>query len=536
MAEGAVGAQSFRVLLLVLVVAFALLCAWKGTGPVVGGAVGALALAAADRPGIERFIVGGGRRRPQPKGYDDKETCLARRQWFPNRKAVWKYIGGVRDWAEAKARIVDTWTPVERKTGDVSVLGGLPSVKRRVARFRNGPEALERTLRWFYNSHKVGLFVRIRGGQLEEFCAFNNPAYRNPMAEELGRMGEKGPEKQEQLARALSDRPVMWCQYWPQEGGHWKRTGKKEKLPAYFNEFLWWWETAAKERDLGDCDLFLNYKDQLVAPEPGKSPHPQLPESAQALGARTGDTAKAFVPVLSQSTAEGFEDVPFVTADDINRTSGICFPPSCFSHYFGLVEQEPVEWSDRDPRALFRGSATGCGTTAATNPRLEARDLGRSRPDLLDVGITSARSALKHYYAEGALQPRPKKGGPADRVAFSDHGKYRALLDIDGNVLAYRVAALFSFGSVVVRFRPGFQPWFGDLLRPDPSDEESNCRAVRSGDELVKVLEALAASPERAESVGARGRALFLDRLQKKNLLDYTEALTHAFSGLASTP
>ena len=41
-------------------------------------------------------------------------------------------------------------------------------------------------------------------------------------------------------------------------------------------------ERAAAQRRLADCDLFFNYKDQVVAPEEGGTAHPQLPAEAAA--------------------------------------------------------------------------------------------------------------------------------------------------------------------------------------------------------------------------------------------------------------
>jgi hypothetical protein len=470
---------------------------------------------------LAALAVHGGGQTAQAASFPTKEECVAGSRTFPNRAAVWRHINGVRDWADAKRRIVDTYTPVKKSAAATGVLEHLPSVEHRIAAARNGKAALERTLRWLYDTHKVGVFVRVRDGRIVEYCPFNNPAYRNAMAGALAK--DRGIPK---LARAMADRPVMWCQYWPQDAGHWKGG---ERLPAYYNEFRWWWEEAARSRRLADCDFFVNYKDQLVAPEPGRSSYPHLPAEAQALTTRPPG---AFVPILSQSTAPGFQDVPFVTADDITRVSERSFPSTCFDHYHGLDKRPLVPWEDRDPRALFRGSATGCGTTPATNPRLGVVALSRDPKvaPLLDVGLTGRRSTQKHYYAEGRAQPRPKKTKISGRVPFGDHGKYRVLLDLDGNVLAYRLSALFAFGSVVVRTASRFSPWFADLLVSAGPD--ANCQVADEVADLAPILERLRDDPARAEKIGAAGRALFDEKLGRDALLDYTEALTRAFSAL----
>jgi hypothetical protein len=405
----------------------------------------------------------------------------------------------------------------------------LPSVRQRISLARNGKAALARTLRWFYRVHKVGIFVRVRGGRLAEYITFNNPVYKNPMAAALGQGNSR-------LATALADRPAMWCQYWPQDAGHWRATGKKEKLPTYFNEFLWWWEKAARERRLPDCDLFFNYKDQVVAPLPGRSAHPHLPPSAAL---QTKRLPGAFVPVLSQSAREGFADVPFLSADDITRVSGHSFPPICFGHYAGIADIPPKPWEERDPRALFRGSATGCGTTPRSNMRLGTLAVAKQHPDLFDVGVTQHRSGAKHYFVNGVRQPRPRKFPPADRVSFSDHGNYRVLLDIDGNVLAYRIAALFAFRAAVVRVAPEFEPWFADLLQAFTIEDDGgksaryNCARVSDPKDLPQLLQVLGEGDGKmAREIGIRGRQLFDRYLSGEGLLDYTEALCGAFSRL----
>jgi hypothetical protein len=278
-----------------------------------------------------------------------------------------------------------------------------------------------------------------------------------------------------------------------------------------------------------DAAFFLFAGDQPVWPAaPGL---PLFPAAPRASPRRPGGAAPL---VAGFSDGPGFRHGALLpTPDDLAQALGLLVPSECNTGHYpggpGAFVRPP--WGARRGGALFRGGPTGRGQAPATNPRLDlVRHDGEAlAPGVpLDAGLTrAAKSARKLYFREplpqGAGAGAEKGGGPLVEppmdprewrrfvrppVPFAAWGGWRYIVNVDGNVAAFRLAASFAFGAVVVLFRPEFPCWVDALLEP-----RVNCLVAPDFAALRREVAWAEAAPGRAEAIGAAGRRLYEERL-----------------------
>jgi hypothetical protein len=174
-----------------------------------------------------------------------------------------------------------------------------------------------------------------------------------------------------------------------------------------------------------------------------------------------GPGAATDMDVLSQYTGPGFSDLPLPLLADYQKTltgwvgnSKAPVPP--------VVPLTP--WVARQPCAVFRGGATGGGTTAETNLRLRLCQLSaqwQMHDDiLLDAALTSWNPRHKRCPLDGVIKliapdtaAPPLKREDAGRHNFLSMEKqatqYRWSILLDGNVGASRLGELATKGFLV---------------------------------------------------------------------------------------
>ena len=160
---------------------------------------------------------------------------------------------------------------------------------------------------------------------------------------------------------------------------------------------------------------------------------------------------------LGSSTDRGMPNL-----EDYRR----CFP----GRYFGGARSraEPgapgaLEWVERRPCAIFRGSATGSGVTPADNPRLKLAVLSQrwetEAPGLLDAKLTSWNLRQKideagHLQLLDPQELRSQHGledvGKHHFMQLEEQARYKYAVYLDGNVGAGRLGALLGLGFVLL--------------------------------------------------------------------------------------
>ena len=156
------------------------------------------------------------------------------------------------------------------------------------------------------------------------------------------------------------------------------------------------------------------------------------------------------LPLFAYSGQLGYWDIPIPTQDDIE-------------YVMNPQTIQDIPWSEKIQKAVFRGNPTGCGYTIETNMRLKISTL---KSPLLDAGIIQNKSmALKFDPIEGLgelNQPQIKKVPKLDLL--KEQIKFKYIVHIDGNVLAYRLLKSMLLGSLILRVRSPYVHWLDHMM------------------------------------------------------------------------
>ena len=201
------------------------------------------------------------------------------------------------------------------------------------------------------------------------------------------------------------------------------------------------WEKFVGQVKVKDGLYILNLTDALMLKKDRTVPWPIL---------GTGKLEKyqgEMLPIFGGSSGEGYEDITIPNYDDIRVVLG-----------YDTVG-EAKSWDQKDEKAVFRGSSTGCGRKADTNMRLKAAGL---EYPWLDAGVTKLTKNLKFD---------PKHGlGVVDKVplvpkkSFTEQAMSKYILNIDGNVAAYRLLTWMQTGSVIFKVKGQYTVWYEEKL------------------------------------------------------------------------
>jgi hypothetical protein len=205
-------------------------------------------------------------------------------------------------------------------------------------------------------------------------------------------------------------------------------------------------------------------------------------------------------------------DVPIVNYDDLDIIKGKT------TWNDSKIE---LDFSKKKSMAVFRGGSTGCGWTAETNPRLNAVQLSKQHPDLLDAQLTTITSTMKIHKTRRAGRVNSKEFRVGSRISFEEQSHYKYILHLDGNVGAYRLAQWMLLGSTILLQESGSTLWFQYHMKPwthyVPINDELN--------DLIEKIKWCQTHETECRTMAHNARTLALKVLTKESL--YKE-LDHA--------
>jgi hypothetical protein len=155
-----------------------------------------------------------------------------------------------------------------------------------------------------------------------------------------------------------------------------------------------------------------------------------------------------FLPMFAYSGHSEFWDIPIPNQDELTFIKN---PPSIPDY----------DWSDKQSKAVFRGSSTGCGTSAETNQRIK---ISQIQHPYLDAGLTSLTKQLKYDSLDG-ISMTPKLPLVPKLDMFKEQALYKIIIHIDGNVHAYRWLSSFLTGSLIFRVRSPYIHWLDSKIK-----------------------------------------------------------------------
>jgi hypothetical protein len=202
-------------------------------------------------------------------------------------------------------------------------------------------------------------------------------------------------------------------------------------------------------KDLPDGVFLMNLTDAVLLKKDEHEPWPNI----------TGDKLleekyrfKSHMPILSSCGASGYWDIPIPDYDDIRWILGY--------DKFGPLE---TDWNKKINKAVFRGGATGYGLQSDTNMRLK---IGTIKSDKLDAGVIYNKSYSFRFDPKHGLGYLNSDVKPVSFMKFEDQSKFKYIINIDGNVGAYRLLKSMLTKSVILKVGGMFKLWCENLMDP----------------------------------------------------------------------
>lgn len=386
------------------------------------------------------------------------------------------------------------------------------------------------TFKYIFHKFKKGIYVKIRNGKLVTFLPFSNAYFVNEYSDKLqsddrNRMKMFKKINQDSGYRfnpkRVNNRLETWFANNCLVRHEYPIAENDTNIPA-IRDFL---NVLTSERKIPDVDFFINKRDYPILAQGKYEPYNHIFDSkTHSLVSHKYDK---YAPILSFSTAKRNSDILMPTIDDWIRVA------SSESRFFKMTSNDywpppdDVKWKDKSGTAIWRGSSTGAGITADTNQRIKLAKITQKlmltgSNVSIDAGLTSWKRRPRKLEGKKGLHTIDVKSLKVDlvnKISFSEHARYKYVIHVGGHVAAYRLAAEFSLGSVVVIVEGEYKLWFQKFLT-----EGVHYIGVKSNlSDLVEKIKWLQSHDEEACKIASQGKVFFDKYLQKKGVLDYME-------------
>ena len=443
------------------------------------------------------------------------------------------------------------------------------------------------TLRYLFFHMRCGIFVKIVGGRLRMFVPFVNQDYENTWGHQLQLCGGRGVREYYDSKRSVNARGFRRENVLQDKSKWWAngniicnehcRPGQpqhKSQLwgDQYFLELRDMLETTCHHRDVPDCEFFINKRDYPQLKAQTDTSH-KLTEPYGFLFDRDDKDPAAgvplerevhptYAPICSFYVSRRFADLPFPSTEDWLAATGEVFPSPTpwvekdrrtggerMGKIKDLFTRENFsrfrkEWGEKVNTAFFRGSATGGGTTIATNQRLHLSDInyrwskdpllsGTSADGVpyLDAGVVGWNARCKKVAGHPMthLDPSMLEFTLAGRTEMYEQGVYKYLIYVEGHCAANRYAFMMRMGSVIIKVESmcvADQLWFFPLLNGDVTDPLCDHVPVKADlSDLQERLQWCRDNDARCQQIAARTQEVYDRYVSKDGIMDYMQLL-----------
>ena len=328
--------------------------------------------------------------------------------------------------------------------------------------YRNA-KCVQNTLRYMFYHLRCGIYVMIRNGRLRMLVPFANSLYRNNWpALTFDADSRHQYYHRKDLQYGVRERIIQKEEEW-WANGHLICNVRSSQVwgDHFMGELRQMLEGMCERYTVSDAEFFLNKRDfPHLSSDGQKEPYPFFADTPLEI-----DAFSSYCPILSFYTSEQHADLPMPLPQDWSAARQ------------DDDKDESMPWTDKIATAFFRGSATGVGTTPATNQRLHLATLSVEWTEqhkgvpLLDAGITSWNTRDKKAQGEPVrhIQPDTLSITLQPYVPLAAQRRYRYLLYVDGHCAASRYSQLMRTGSVILKVASQVQAselWFFPLLKP----------------------------------------------------------------------
>lgn len=274
-------------------------------------------------------------------------------------------------------------------------------------------------------------------------------------------------------------------------------------------------QKLCEKRKLADCMFVLNIRDHPML-------HKKLCESYTDIdNTKLSDKYihSHYAPILSVGASHSHADIPMVTQDDWYRTTKKYYPDDCKNGYVNDIELP--NWDTRIPKAVFRGSATGCKLN--DNVRVKAALMSLDNFEYLDAGIVSFNRKVKKYLGENLQVINKEPVKKSNFMSLQEKVKYKYILNLDGHVAAFRLGHEFSLKSVILIPDSRYKLWFSHLLVP----YEHYVPVNGNLDNLIDQIKWCIANDDKCKRIADNAYMFYNKYLTEDGIYDYLQYLTH---------
>jgi len=398
--------------------------------------------------------------------------------------------------------------------------------------------SIKNTFDYMFYKFKKGIFVIIKDNKLVTYLPFSNINYKNNWYKKVYFSEDEKKLLEENDYRSIKDvlnkNIIDFQKKYPDQFKYHKIDFDREswyanncifrnQFPKYEGElntniFKNMLETLLIERnDIPDVEFFINDRDFPILKKDFTEPYNHIFDS-EDFKIEDKFSFKKMAPIFSKSITNKFADILLPTNDDWLMASGFYFTGDCSDsyHHWDKINRD---WSSKKDICIFRGSATGCGTSIENNMRLKAADISIDYPNLLDAKITNWNARPKKYQ-DSPIEIidfekfRFKKGDMINNIQKSN---YKFILNIDGYVSAFRLSSELSMNSVVLLVKSDYKLWFSDKLKEYihyvPVSEDLS--------DLITQIEWCRKNDKECKNIAQNGVLFFNKYLTKRGIFDY---------------
>jgi len=328
------------------------------------------------------------------------------------------------------------------------------------------------TFHYLFDVFKKGIYVQIKDGNIKVYLPFNNTNYINDWGQNL--KTKKGnyntvlaiEEKNHWNPKYVSSDyhtmiqkdPNRWyanyCFFRNTVYKNGILKGLDDEGDKSVTNFLQLITELCYTRVIPDVHFFISPRDFPIVRKDMNHPYDRLylPGKPPYLG----DKYSNLLPIFSQSITNDYADELIPTDQDIK--SLLCSDKEFFV----------TNWSRKKPIAIFRGSASGCGTTPDNNPRLKLYEIAKSAKGIIDAKLIGLNNRIKvdenGYVTSIDVNKYPKIDKGKDFITSKQQSEYKYIIHIEGHVAAFRLTRELAYQSLILKVDSVWKTWYSDLL------------------------------------------------------------------------
>lgn len=391
------------------------------------------------------------------------------------------------------------------------------------------------TFRYMFYKFKKGIFIKIENNELKVFLPFSNVNFINEWFDNI------------KIHPKYKDLYEYFMHISQLEGRKFNKKSVNKFINSWYsNNCLIRYEYPINEgdtnvssiknmleelcsnRDLPDIEFFINRRDYPLLNRNGFEAYYHLWNSETK--PLVSHNYSKYSPILSMSSNDICADILMPTYEDwirVQNNENKWFPKSRQVYNDNIFN---MNWNEKKPIAVFRGSSTGEGIDSSKNQRLKLAEISslneidEDNLPYLDAGITKwnfrPKKLINSPYLQN-IEVKELKFDLVNKLTPLEQSSFKYIIHVDGHVSAFRLAYELSINSVILIVKSKWQCWFSKFLVPYvhyvPIKEDLS--------DLIEQVKWCKKNDDKCEIIAKNAKEFYNKFLSKDGILDYFQKL-----------